>query len=678
MITKRYFVCHCEGKPAPKESMVAEKSRKRPSRRCQCLASISIGLSITTGKEDWVVQKHVVEHNHPLLTVEEVGHLSANRFIPLESQAMIKIFKKAGICVSEMVRFFKAEKDGAPLTFTAKDIYNFLDKDCLGMDLSLLPRRGDAMEVIKALKDKAEKDPKFFYQFTVDEDGRLEHLMWVHSQARSAARLFADVVLFDTTYKMNRYEMPFGVFVGVNNHGQSILLGACLLRNETIPSFSWVFKNWLSAMGRSPVSILTDQDKSMREAIEVELPETKHAFCMWHIMRKFPHWFAGKLTSRYQDFIQGFYLVLHQDTIQAFEESWSTLIESYGLRDDTHISDLFLLRDYWAPAFLRPYFFAGLSTTQRSESINAFMNGYMGKQTSLVEFVEAFDRAFDSRADASVKATGADKLFPPSTLTSTRIEKKAQEKLTAYSFNLFQKQLVLSNEYIVEGSYIFHYDSPERRWFTRFSADTDDIWCICQEFQFKGILCRHALKALIHHGVMELPDKYLPERWCQQPSIFTQRCSNKQAIEANPVLNLGSEGELWRKTFMSKATCLASSSVAKPELRQQLDQDINRMMEYTMSKSATTVDETTTTEKQTVGVSYLDTSLRNNSVLIDKAESQFGRILDIDNPPVVVTKGRPKGKRQNTSTSERQPRLCRACNKMSLHDSRNCPSKNTS
>ncbi|KAL3695099.1 hypothetical protein R1sor_008750 [Riccia sorocarpa] len=109
----------------------------------------------------------------------------------------------------------KEKKEGAPLTFTAKDIYNFLDKDCLQMDSSLLPRRGDAIEVIKALKDKAEKDPKFFYQFTVNEDGRLEHLLWVHSQARSAARLFADVVLFDTTYNMNMYEMSFGVFVGL-------------------------------------------------------------------------------------------------------------------------------------------------------------------------------------------------------------------------------------------------------------------------------------------------------------------------------------------------------------------------------------------------------------------------------------------------------------------------------
>lgn len=36
---------------------------------------------------------------------------------------------------------------------------------------------------------------------------------------------FGDVVTFDTTYLPNKYGMPFARFVGVNHHGQSILLG---------------------------------------------------------------------------------------------------------------------------------------------------------------------------------------------------------------------------------------------------------------------------------------------------------------------------------------------------------------------------------------------------------------------------------------------------------------------
>lgn len=36
--------------------------------------------------------------------------------------------------------------------------------------------------------------------------------------------------------------MPFGVFVGVDNHGRTIMFGCALLRNETKDAFQWLMK----------------------------------------------------------------------------------------------------------------------------------------------------------------------------------------------------------------------------------------------------------------------------------------------------------------------------------------------------------------------------------------------------------------------------------------------------
>ena len=47
-----------------------------------------------------------------------------------------------------------------------------------------------------------------------------------------AFKEFGDVVTFDTTYMVNKYEMLFTPFVGVNHHGQSTLLGYKLILRE--------------------------------------------------------------------------------------------------------------------------------------------------------------------------------------------------------------------------------------------------------------------------------------------------------------------------------------------------------------------------------------------------------------------------------------------------------------
>jgi hypothetical protein len=42
---------------------------------------------------------------------------------------------------------------------------------------------------------------------------------------------------FDTTYRTNLYDMPFDLFVGVNNHFQSIIFGGVMMRDEKKESF---------------------------------------------------------------------------------------------------------------------------------------------------------------------------------------------------------------------------------------------------------------------------------------------------------------------------------------------------------------------------------------------------------------------------------------------------------
>lgn len=108
---------------------------------------------------------------------------------------------------------------------------------------------GKTMELFKKMKAE---DPGFQWSVEVGEGSRINTLIWCSGKSREQYACFGDVVTFDTTYSTNFYKMPFGLFVGVNNHFQTIVYGGVLMRNETTESFKWVFKEFEKLMGAKP------------------------------------------------------------------------------------------------------------------------------------------------------------------------------------------------------------------------------------------------------------------------------------------------------------------------------------------------------------------------------------------------------------------------------------------
>ena len=100
----------------------------------------------------------------------------------------------------------------------------------------------DINKTLGLFRDLRKTDPCFVYSVETDTEGCIKTLMWTNSRNRMQYLHFGDVITFDTTYKTNLYDMPFGLFVGVNNYFQSVLLGGVLMTDETIESFRWVFK----------------------------------------------------------------------------------------------------------------------------------------------------------------------------------------------------------------------------------------------------------------------------------------------------------------------------------------------------------------------------------------------------------------------------------------------------
>ena len=67
-------------------------------------------------------------------------------------------------------------------------------------------------------------------------------------------------------------------------------------------------------------------------------------------------------------------------TEEDFENNWLDMIEKFELQTNEWLKSLFEDRKHWIPAYVRDTFFAGMSSTQRTESVNAFFDKYVCKK----------------------------------------------------------------------------------------------------------------------------------------------------------------------------------------------------------------------------------------------------------------------------------------------------------
>lgn len=116
----------------------------------------------------------------------------------------------------------------------------------------------DVQKLLSFFGEMKAVNKEFFFDFEIDDGDHIKNIFWANASCRGAYQDFGDCITFDTTYKTNMYDMPLGVFVGVNNHLQSTIFACTLVRDESEESFAWIFRTFLRCMNQKhPTIILT-------------------------------------------------------------------------------------------------------------------------------------------------------------------------------------------------------------------------------------------------------------------------------------------------------------------------------------------------------------------------------------------------------------------------------------
>ncbi|KAM7250132.1 hypothetical protein ACFE04_022015 [Oxalis oulophora] len=554
-LTRRYFVCHRAGNTPVKPTNENKPQRNRKSSRCGCQAFIRITKSTELGISEWRVTGFANHHNHELLEPNQVRFLPAYRTISDSDKSRILMFAKTGISVQQMMRLMELEKGVEPgyLPFTEKDVRNLLQS------FRKLDSEDESVDLLRMCKAIKERDPNFKFEYTLDVNNRLENVAWSYASSVQSYEIFGDAVVFDTTHRLSAFDMPLGVWVGMNNYGMPCFFGCMLLREENSRSLSWALKVFMSFMnGKPPQTILTDQNSCLKEAIAMEMPTTKHALCIWMIVSKFPSWFNAVLGERYNEWKLEFYRLYNLESTDDFEMGWRDMVNSFGLHTNRHIANMFALRSLWALPYLRSHFFAGM-TTGHSKSINAFIQRFLSAQTRLSHFVEQVAVAVDFKDQAAEQQTMQQNLQNICLKTGAPMESHAASILTPYAFSKLQDQLVLAAHYasfqLEDGCFLVrHHTKIEGGRKIYWVPSQGIITCSCHHFEFSGILCRYALRVLSTGNCFEIPERYLPVRWRRISSLSMKAVTNSPNDHAEKV-----------KLLQSMVSCLVTESAKSTE-----------------------------------------------------------------------------------------------------------------
>lgn len=237
-ITRRDFTCHRGGFPQLKPSDDGKLQRNRKSSRCGCLAYMRIVKRADYDIPEWRITSFNNVHNHELLKSNEAQLLPAYGTISQDDKSRICMFSKAGMSVRQMLRLLELEKGVklGSLSFTEIDVRNLLQS------FKSVDRDSDATDLLTMCKNMKDKQHEFKYDFKMDASNRLEYIAWSYPSCIQSYNAYGDCVIFDTTHRLDAYDMLLGLFIGVDNHGINCLFGCVLFRDENAQSFTWSLK----------------------------------------------------------------------------------------------------------------------------------------------------------------------------------------------------------------------------------------------------------------------------------------------------------------------------------------------------------------------------------------------------------------------------------------------------
>lgn len=135
--------------------------------------------------------------------------------------------------------------------------------------------------------------------------------------------------------------------------------------------------------GKAPISVITDGDIAMKNAINRVFPNEHHRLCACHLLRNVS---ANVGIPEVMPYLKK--CMFGYNEVAKFEDTWAEMAAKFSLENHRWIRELYDKRHMWSMAHIRGNVFAGIRMTSRCEALHCHMGHFVHSRISLTEFVQ--------------------------------------------------------------------------------------------------------------------------------------------------------------------------------------------------------------------------------------------------------------------------------------------------